>query len=89
MKLGIRVASALILALTLLSSAGAREPGWSGKVILRGAEEKQRQSTPILCRPYRPFHIYGNTVRRIHYRGTALPQPRDFAQARAALRRAR
>lgn len=65
----------------ILSLAGgvslADEPGWQGNVIARGAEREKIQNTPILERPYRPLHFYGNTVRRRHYRGTAVPAPRD------------
>ena len=43
-----------------------------------GAYRQQLESTPVVKRPYRPFHFYGNTVRRRHYRGTAIPTPRDL-----------
>ncbi len=52
------------------------EPGWYGRVVLPPAERAVIERTPILERPYRPLHFYGNTVRRRHYRGTALPVPR-------------
>lgn len=41
---------------------------------------------PITERPYRPLHFYGNTVRRLHYRGQALPAPRDLTEGIRALR---
>ena len=34
-----------------------------------------RAKTNILNRPNRPGHIYGNTIRNMHYRGTPLPTP--------------
>lgn len=71
------------------SVASADEPGWQGNVIARGAEREKIQSTPILERPYRPLHFYGNTVRRRHYRGTAAPGPRDVAGAAGAAVRSR
>ncbi len=52
------------------------EPGWSPVIIATGAYRQQIESTPIELRPYRPFHIYGNTVRRNYYRGNPLPLPR-------------
>ena len=61
-----------------LGSTEAAEPGWSPVIIASGAYRQQLESTPIVNRPYRPFHFYGNTVRRRHYRGTALPSPREL-----------
>lgn len=49
------------------------EPGWSPVVIARGEFREQVRSLPIEQRPYRPLHFYGNTVRRLRYRGTPLP----------------
>jgi hypothetical protein len=67
------VAIALYLALATDFVSAASEPGWSPNVIARGEERQQIRATPIEQRPYRPLHFYGNTVRRIHYRGTPLP----------------
>ena len=67
----------LIVGLTLwVSTSAAQEPGWSGVVIARGELREQIRSTPILERPYRPLHFYGNAVRRAHYRGSPLARPR-------------
>lgn len=63
------------------SFAQSAEPGWGGPIIARGELRAEIQSTPVVERSYRPFHFYGNTVRRRHYRGTALPVPRDLFQA--------
>ena len=71
------------------SVSSADEPGWQGNVIARGSEREKIQSTPILERPYRPLHFYGNTARRRHYRGTAAPAPRDVAGAAGAAVRSR
>jgi hypothetical protein len=74
------LAFAFVAMLSLVSRvSSADEPGWQGNVIARGAEREKIQNTPILERPYRPLHFYGNTVRRRHYRGTAVPAPRDVA----------
>lgn len=60
------------------------EPGWTYGVVRTGAERDAIKSKPITERPYRPLHFYGNTIRRLHYRGTALPAPRDVVGAGAA-----
>lgn len=51
----------------------ASEPGWSPVVIATGEYRESIKSMPIEARPYRPLHFYGNTRRRIHYRGTPVP----------------
>jgi hypothetical protein len=79
---------AVILAVILIlsaSSASSQEPGWSGRFVVVGAEREQVRSSPILQRPYRPFHFYGNAVRRANYRGRMLPQPQDWMEGFAAL----
>lgn len=57
------------------------EPGWSRAVIATGDQRATIRALPIEQRPYRPLHFYGNTVRRMHYRGTPLPLPRREASA--------
>jgi hypothetical protein len=69
----------------LTSAATAQEPGWSGPVLATGAHRAQIEATPIEHRSYRPFHFYGNTIRRLHYRGYALPRPRDVFQGTVTL----
>ncbi len=61
------------------------EPGWLGVVVARGELKQWIDATPIVDRPNRPFHFYGNTVRRKYYRGSALPRPADLAKGSAAL----
>jgi hypothetical protein len=63
----------------------AQEPGWSGPILATGPTRARIESTPIERRSYRPFHFYGNTIRRRHYRGTAVPLPRDLVQGAGAL----
>lgn len=65
----------------------AQEPGWWGVVVAPESVRPQIQSTPIIRRPYRPFHFYGNTIRRQYYRGTIVPAPRDFVRGGGALLR--
>lgn len=60
------------------------EPAWAHGVVRLGDERNAIKSMPITDRPYRPLHFYGNTIRRMHYRGTPLPAPRDVVQAGAA-----
>ena len=69
----------------LCSTVAAQEPGWSGNVIAFGQQRAQIEATPIIHRNYRPFHFYGNTVRRRYYRGTAVPRPNEVVRGSAAL----
>jgi hypothetical protein len=55
----------------------AQEPGWYPYTIARGSDREMIRQTPLLLRPYRPLHFYGNTQRRMYYRGNPLPQYRD------------
>lgn len=75
------------LVLFATRNAAAQEPGWSGKVFLHGETKAQKDATPIEFRSYRPFHFYGNTVRRRYYRRQVLPLPRDLAVIPALIRR--
>ena len=62
----------LILGASVLLCADAsaqQEPGWSPVVIPTGAYREAIKSMPIELRPYRPFHFYGNTIRRNYYHG--------------------
>ncbi|MEK6237037.1 MAG: hypothetical protein N2C14_20200 [Planctomycetales bacterium] len=65
------------------------EPSWAGTVVPMGEERTRIQATPIVARPNRPFHFYGNTARRLHFRGRWLPAPRDFGNGGRALIRNR
>jgi hypothetical protein len=62
----------------------SREPSWTYGVIRVGDDRDAIKSMPITDRPYRPLHFYGNTVRRMYYRGTPMPAPRDVLGAGAA-----
>lgn len=63
-----------------------REPGWSGPALLGPAEKEANKSIPILERSYRPGHVYGNMVRRHHYRDTVIPSHRDRVEMLETLR---
>ena len=75
------VSAAFILSALVMFSAPASAraadngPGWMGVVVARGELKQEIESTPILNRPNRPFHFYGNTVRREYYRGNACLAP--------------
>ena len=62
------VATVALVPITPGDAANARiEP----QIIARGENREQVQNTPILERPNRPLHVYGNTVRRRHHRGAS------------------
>ncbi len=67
-----------------ISAAFAVGSGAVGPIIAFGEQRKQIEATPILERPYRPLHFYGNTVRRRHYRGVGTPTATAAASAAAA-----
>jgi hypothetical protein len=75
----------ILLAVPDTAAANPNEPGWLGVVVARGELKQQIESTPIVDRPNRPFHFYGNTVRREYYRGSPAPRPGDFVKGGAAL----
>lgn len=79
------IMAAWFLGVVLTTTASAQEPGWYGRIVTFGAERRTIEETPILQRSYRPFHFYGNTVRRLHYRGTALPSVGDFRDGTTAV----
>jgi len=78
-----------VILMTVAASVPAQEPGWMGQVIVFGHQREVIESTPILRRPYRPLHFYGNTVRRRYYRGRTAPAPRDVSRGGAAMVRGR
>lgn len=55
----------------LIVTHAVRATGWCPQIFVVGAQRKYIKSMHILERPNRPFHFYGNTVRRIHYRQAA------------------
>ena len=65
--------------LLLVSMAVAQESDRL-PIIARGQLREEIKSTPILDRPNRPLHFYGNTVRRQHARGTGTMPGQDTMQ---------
>lgn len=57
-------------ALVPVSPVDAASTGFDPRIVTFGETRQQIQSTPILERPYRPLHVYGNTVRRRHTRSS-------------------
>ena len=50
------------------SAADASERRFDPRVIVVGEAREQLKAVPITKRPYRPLHVYGNSVRRRHQR---------------------
>ena len=67
-------AALVVAAICPAAHASAAGGGFDPRVVTFGAAREQLQNTPITDRPYRPLHVYGNTVRRRHNRGAA-PRP--------------
>ena len=66
------------------ATADSNKPGWLPVVVARGELKQQIESTPIVDRPNRPFHFYGNAVRRKYYRGSPLPATKPAERTPAA-----
>jgi hypothetical protein len=79
------LAGGALIAVPNANAAQSNEPGWLGVVVARGELKQWIESTPIVDRPNRPFHFYGNAVRREYYRGSAAPRPGDLVKGGAAL----
>lgn len=52
----------------------AQDTGYYPYVFARGNDRQRIRSMPIELRPNRPFHFYGNSVRRRYYGRPAIPQ---------------
>lgn len=64
MRLG-RASLGLVTGMTLLTSVAVAQESGRLPIIARGELRQEIKSTPILERPNRPLHFYGNTVRRL------------------------
>jgi hypothetical protein len=62
------VAAAALVPVSPVDAAGT---GFDPRIVTFGETRQQIQSTPMLERPYRPLHVYGNTARRRHSRGAS------------------
>lgn len=61
----------------MVGVGSAQEPAWYPAVIAPPEMRAQLQALPPEARPYRPLHFWGNTVRRVYFRGNPLPTPQD------------
>lgn len=52
----------------ILRTKAIQATGWTANPLIIGHERKVVKSKPIVERPNRLLHFYGNTVRFIHYR---------------------
>jgi hypothetical protein len=73
MRWSLAIVFSVVVILSLVAWTAGNEPGWTSRILVPESEEVVRQATPILNRPYRPLHFYGNTVRRMHYHGRVRP----------------
>lgn len=64
------VAAAALVPVCPVDAAGA---GFDPRIVTFGESREQLQNTPMLDRPYRPLHVYGNTARRRHTRSVTKP----------------
>ena len=65
------IATVATVALVPVSPTAASSTGFDPRIVTFGEARQQIQNTPVLERPYRPLHVYGNTVRRRHNRGAS------------------
>jgi hypothetical protein len=68
------IVAAIAAALVPVSPADASGTGFDPRIITFGPSREQIKNMPMLERPYRPLHVYGNTVRRRHHRATSAPR---------------
>lgn len=68
MRLG-RASLGLISGMTLLASMAVAQESGRLPIVARGELRQEIKATPILERPNRPLHFYGNTVRRLAGQG--------------------
>lgn len=76
----VRVWFASLLGMTILFAASARLACAETRpvpIVAAGELRREIKATPILERPNRPLHFYGNTVRRQYYRGASIPAARQ------------
>ena len=70
------LALAAILATAVAPAlADASGSSFDPRIVTFGDAREEIKSTPITQRPYRPLHVYGNTVRRRHERATTSQTP--------------
>jgi hypothetical protein len=68
------IVAVIAAALVPVSPIEASGTGFDPRIVAFGATREQIKNTPMLERPYRPLHVYGNTARRRHSRATSAPR---------------
>ncbi|TWT32662.1 hypothetical protein [Blastopirellula retiformator] len=64
----LRLSLLALLALSFcLIGAGQSSAAWFDVIVTTEAQRDAIRSQPLLHRPNRPGHFYGNTVRRVHH----------------------
>lgn len=71
MRLG-RVSLGLLAGMMFLVSGAVAQESNRPPIVARGQLRQEIKATPILERPNRPLHFYGNTVRRQHARSMGM-----------------
>lgn len=71
-RLLLPVITTVVLA-SLLEPAAARNSNFDARIVTFGEARDQIKSTPMVERPNRPLHFYGNSVRRRHGRAVSRP----------------
>jgi hypothetical protein len=64
------VAALVVTAVLPCPTADAAGTGFDPRIVTFGEAREQIKATPIEQRPYRPLHVYGNSLRRRHSRAT-------------------
>lgn len=64
----------VMIAILLPQPASAGTSGFAPPIVTFGNQRQQIRNTPLLERPDRPLHVYGNTARRRHSRGAPTLQ---------------
>ncbi|UUO06445.1 hypothetical protein M4951_24245 [Blastopirellula sp. J2-11] len=65
-KLQLPLLAVLAMAFCFVS-AGESSAAWFDMVTTTEAQRQAIRAQPLLVRPNRPGHFYGNTVRRVHH----------------------
>jgi hypothetical protein len=71
-SLGISAICAAAVAPVGVEAAGT---SFDPRIVTVGEAREQLKAMPITDRPYRPLHVYGNTVRRRNQRNQAGMRP--------------
>lgn len=65
-RIAFRVLAIAFIVVAVGTYGIAADSDVSKRIIVTGKQREQLRATPIVNRPNRPLHFYGNTVRWIH-----------------------